>query len=380
MSNFNSANPQVHLHWVRESPLRALELPVSCSLLSLDALPVRAQSAVRATGLASVELHLPPFRPAHTPDPDAWFGGLHFRQDAAGRLIATHSEDPDPLATMAFHQAIVLVMRAVTGDATPLTIVAESAPSPLLRRPLADRYCCGPGGGLRNAPAERAFGYNRAYKAFSQAIQTALRAAVPPAHVVSIDQFSDRDHVFALLAWGAAEPVTGRHVDELGVEVLKPQMFDRAFKGLARRLAVQLTEVQQILLRHRADPAIRNFYKPDRAARITAACRRRSRYMQLLFSNEVRLITSFVQFCARVAGWREQAGGDATAVYREVRATWEEIESLLRRFYQRHHHSALGSLLLLEAVRTLEAVDLENENELRGETSSRNGRTGIYWQ
>jgi hypothetical protein len=360
MSHRTTADPQVHLHWVRETPSRALNLPVSISLPSLESLPPCVQSAVRALPFDTVELHLPPYRPSRARDFEAWSAGLQFRQDAVGRLIATHAGDPDPLATMAYHQAMVLVLRAVSGDTTPLTIVAEPPVSPLLQRPLARRHRCSGNGGLAKAPAERSFGYDRSYKGLSAAIQIAVRQAVPPAHISSIGQFADRDHTLALLTWGAAVPAVGRNVDELGVEVLKPSLLNTAFRGLYKNLGPRLEDVREILIRHGAKPALCDRYKPSKAVPIADGCRRRPRFLNLLFSNEHRLISAFVQFCARIAGWRTRAAGDPTVVFREVREAWENLEIHIRSFYQRQPHSVLGSILLVEAVRALEAVDLEN--------------------
>ena len=60
---------------------------------------------------------------------------------------------------------------------------------------------------------------------------------------------------------------------------------------------------------------------------------------------------------AMVQGWRQRANGDPTIVYRSVRSAWEDVEVHIRSFYQRHPHPAIGSHLLLEAARTLEAID-----------------------
>jgi hypothetical protein len=357
MSNRIVTAPQVHLHWVREAPSRALALPISSSPQSLESLPACVQKAAIATGLESIEVHLPPYRPAYNPDLDVWLAGLQFRQDTVGRLIATHADDPDPLATMAFHQAAVLVMRAVYANTTPLTIVAELGRSMLFRQPLALRHQCSPLGGLANAPTERSRDYFRAYRALSLALQSIIRESLPPAHVKTVSQFEDRDHILALLAWSAAEPVVGRHVDELGVDVLNPLTLNRAYANLPKRLAPRLAEVWEILVRQRADPAICDSYNPSKALRIANRCRQRGGYANLLFSNEVRLISAFVQFCARIGIWRARAGANPATIFRELRDSWEDLEVLIRRFYQRRPHSALGSLLLLEAVRTLEALD-----------------------
>jgi len=360
MSTQTLSNPRVHLHWVRETPSRALHLPFSTSLETLDSLPLSVQTAVRDSGLNTVELHLPPYRPSHHGGIGEYAAGLQFRQDAAGRLIATRPDDPDPLATMAYHQAIVLMLRAISGDPTPLTITAESPRSPLLRRPLARWHRCAGEGALAKAPAERSAGYNRAYKAVSTSVQAAIRESLLPAHFTELEQFAERQHAHALLTWSAAAPTVGRHVDEIGVEVLNPQSVNNAFRGLTRNLATRLEEVREILVRHRANPVEYAHYNAGKAAKIATACRKRPRFMNQLFANERRLISSFVGMCARIPEWREKAAGNPAAVFRQVRDSWEDLEVQCRGFYQRRPHSFLGSILLVEAVRVLEAVDLEN--------------------
>jgi len=351
------ASPQIHLHWVRETPSRALELPVSETLDSLDALPSCVQNAVRAAGLPAVELHLPPYQPALCPDREAWLAGLTFRFDAVGRLVASPAGEPDTGAWMAFHQAIVLIARAITGDTTPLTLVADAGPAPVLRRPLARRHVCAPRGGLDTAPPECSRDYHRAYKAVSLAAQGALRQTLVSGHLRTLDAFEDRRHVHALLNWSAASPINGRHVDTLGLDVHNPRDFARANAGLTARLAAQLAEIWEILDRHNARPLIRDSYRPRDAVRIAKRVQRESRFFRLLFHNEGRILTAFVRFCARISDWQARSKGNPAVVYREVRQSWEALECLFRAFYQRQPHPVIGSLLLLEAVRTLEAVD-----------------------
>lgn len=349
--------PRVHLHWVRETPSRGLELPVSRTLSDLAALPECVRAAILATGLETVEVHLPPYRPGPFPDLEEWCAALEFRQDAVGRLIATHPANPDPLAVMAFHHAVVLVMRAIHGDTTPLTLVAETGPSPLLPQPLAIRYRCADAGGLASAPAERSHHYNRVYKSLSVAIQRAIRDTFPANHFETVSQLEDRPHCLSLLCWSAAEPVVGRYVDQLGVDIFNTQMLNRACTGMVDRLGRRLEEVRDILLRHRVLPLYSESYHPSRAARVLRHCRKHPQFLHLLFVNEFRLICAFVLFCVRIRGWRAVGAANPGKVYREIRETWENIEILIRRFYQRRQHSAIGSILLLEAVRTLEAVD-----------------------
>jgi hypothetical protein len=357
MPESSSSAPQVHLHWVRETPARALELPLSTTIDSLDALPECVQSAILATALPAVEVHLPPYRPGPFASRSEWAAGLTFRQDAPGRLSAIHTADPDPQASLALHYAFVLVNRAVTGDATPLTLVAPPAPSALLRQPMPAFHRCASRGGIALAPAEHGHDYRRAYRAVSLAVQSSLRQAVPAAHIESLDQFASVDPICALLAWSQASPVVGRHVDQLAVDIFSPGMVNRAFAGAQERLAARLEEVTGILHRLGAPPALQAVYQPTRAQRILARVRTRARLLNLLFANEARIISALVQFLARIPAWRLAYETNPAAVFRDVRHGWEDIEVHIRRLYQRHRHSALGSLLLLEATRALEDVN-----------------------
>ncbi len=357
MSHRYTLDPQVHLHWVRETPSRVLVSPVSQSLDSIERLPPCVQTAVRAVGLPSVELHLPPYRASLDPELPEWFAGLRFRQSALGRLVATHWDDAQSLATQATHQALVLICRAITGDTTPLSLIAESPGSPLLRQPLASRHACARRGGLADAPEERSHNYDRAYKAVAVSIQSALRATVPAAHLQTMDQLEDRPHSMALLAWSAASPVVGRHVDQLGVDVLNSRLLERSFGGMCSRLEPRLAEVWQILTRHGAEPRYRNSYRPNKVEAIVNRYRRGDQFLHLLFANEMRLITAFVRFCVQIQGWRQRASGDPAIVYRSIISAWEDVEVHIRAFYQRHPHPAIGAHLLLEAARTLEAID-----------------------
>ncbi len=356
MSYSNVSVPQVHLHWVRETPSCALQLPVSATLSSLDSLPECVRAAVLATGLPAVELHLPPFRAGEIFDEPAWFAGLSFHQDSAGRLVATAAGDPEPAATMGLHQAVVLAFRALYGDTTPLTLVAEPPPAPLLPQPLPRHHVCAPNGGLATAPAERSHTYMRCYKAVALALQAAIRDFLPPSVIDSVASLDKREQTLPLLAWSVTEPAVGRHVDELGIEVLNQKLTDRAFRGLARRLTGRLKLVYAIATRLDAPPHVRRSYSPASAETAVEACRTRSRFFRLLLNNEFRLISALIRHCSRIPGWRQRVLTHPTVVYREVCASWADLEIHLRHFYQRRHHYALGSLLLVEAARALESL------------------------
>ncbi|MBI2688654.1 MAG: hypothetical protein HYX27_20315 [Acidobacteria bacterium] len=349
--------PKIHFHWVRETPSRGLEMPVSQTLTSLETLPPCVQKAVLATGLAEVEVHLPPYLAVTDETCEQWLDSLRFRQDAVGRVNAVSSNDPDPLTSMAFHQAVVLALRAIGGGTTPLTLVAETPASPVLPRQLPKRHVCSPRGALAGAPGERSKHYAYIYRHVSIALQNALREALPGANLPTVDALADIPQAHSLLAWGSAAPVVGRHVDQLAVDVLDRQLIKRACVGMDERFYYALAAVHEVLTRLDAPRAVRDNYDPENAVTALQHCRRYPKVLHLLFANEFRVIQAFVLFCASIEKWRAKARGNPAVVYREVRESWKDVESRLRRFYRRQPQCGFGSLLLVEAVRILEAID-----------------------
>ncbi len=351
MPTRNDAAPQVHLHWVRETPSRGLELPVSSTLTSLDGLPPSARQAVAAAApLApdgAVELHLPPAgKSSLLPS-----GPLSFQSPAPGRLHAVAGFDQTPDATLAFQQAVVLALRAISADSTPLSIFSGSDLVPV-------------SSGLSSAPAERSRRYASVYKTMSLRLQEAIRAAALPVLLPTLD-WDNRSLTLPLLVWAAAKPVVGEHVDQLAVDVLDGDSVRRSFRGLAPRLAPLLASLRDSLAARRAPDSLLAVYAPARASAITDQFRRQSRLVHLLFSNERRLITSLVHFLSRIPDWRDSHHADPAAAYREIRSAWARVEGHTRDFYRRCPCLQLGPIVLAEALRSLQSPQDENPDLLQ---------------
>jgi len=349
--------PVVHLHWVRESPERELVLPISSTLSTLDDLPPSARAAVVASRLPELELHLPPFRPYLHEDPGAWLAALEYRFDGPNRLIGTHPADPDPIATMGFHHAVLLLFRAFSADTTPLTLVAEPCPSVVIP-PAPTRYhTVSPRPALAAAPGERTRHYRRVYRRISLAFQAAIRESFPPCYIDSPSLLGRRQRILPVIAWSAAVPSVGRTVDEISLDIFDTRQAALFFRRLPRRLGSRLRPVHQAAIRHEVTPHIRGAYNPNSARTVTSACRRRTLQLNRLFSSEMRLILAFIGFLTRIPDWLPRAASRPDAVYREICRAWARLEILFRSFHERRSNTAFGSLLLLEAVRTLEEIE-----------------------
>lgn len=352
----------VHLHWVRQTFGHDLILPVSQTVRCTRDLPAPVREYLREQETEEVELHLPPYftmgSVKRTVPLEAWAAELQFRRDFTGRIVATHTADAEPSATHALHQAIVLVVRAAFGDATPLTIAAEPEPGGILPSPKHEERVCDAGQGLTGAPAEASHNYARVYRLLSRRLQTGMRLWIPAQHLRSIEDFTALRKALAALVYSVVEPVNGSHVDEMGLSVLNFDLLARALVPVAKRVDVPLRAVTSSLSTvPGAEPIVAALCHRN-ATRITAEVLRQRTDLLRLIQSEHAVITRFIQFCTRVEHWANALRKGTMmnrGILREIRAEFGAILDVLAVFYQRRQHFSVASLLLVEAVRTLEA-------------------------
>jgi len=358
----------VHLHWVRQTFGHDLILPVSRTIEDFRDLPESVQQFLYPLGPGEVEVHLPPYftlgSVKKTPTIGEWAAELRFRLDSAGRVVAEHAADPEPAATHAMHQAIVLIARAAFGDATPLTIAAEPEPGGFLPNPKPVSRVCDPGFGLTGAPAETTHNYARTYRVLARRLQQGMRQWIPAQQLRTVEDFAVPQKAVAALAYSVAEPVNGGYVDEMGLSVLNFDLLFRAFVPVARRIDVPLRAVTSALkTMPGAEPAVAALCHRN-ATRVTADVIRQRTHLLRLIDNEHSVITGFIRFCSRV-GWWAQALRAGTPMnrgtLREIRTEFGAILDVLASFYQRRQQFTVASLLLVEAVRVLEPEALTEE-------------------
>ncbi|MFN0106525.1 MAG: hypothetical protein ACKV2U_31085 [Bryobacteraceae bacterium] len=356
----------VHLHWVRQTFGHDLILPVSRTIEDFGELPGAVQRYLEELPVGEVELHLPPYftlgSVRRTTPIEEWAAGLRFRRDFAGRIVASHVADPEPAATHALHQAIVLITRTAFADATPLTIAAEPEPGGILPDPKPVSRVCDPGLGLTGAPAEATHDYARIYRQLAKRLQAGMRQWIPAQYLRSVEDFAVPQKAVAALAYSVAEPVNGGYVDEMGLSVLNFELLARAFVPVAKRIDVPLRAATAALAAvPGAEPVVAALCHRN-ATRMTAEVIRQRTHLLRLVHNEYAVITGFIQFCSRVEEWSE-ALRTGTAlnrgILREIRTEFGGILDVLAAFYQRRQQFPVASLLLVEAVRVLEPQVVE---------------------
>ena len=358
----------VHLHWVRQTFGHDLILPVSRTIENFGELPGAVQEYLKGLPPGEVELHLPPYftlgSVKRTTPLETWASGLRFRHDFAGRVVASHTADPEPAASHALHQAIVLIARAAFGDGTPLTIAAEPEPGGILPGPKPVSRECDAGRGLTGAPAEATHDYAKTYRVLARDLQAGMRQWIPPQHFRSLEDFASPLRAVAALAYSVAEPVNGGYVDEMGLSVLNFDLLARAFLPVAKRIDVPLRAVTAVMTTAPGGEPVVAALCPRNSTRLTAEVLRQRTHLLQLVHNEHAVITRFIQFCARVEKWAE-ALRTGTAmnrgVLREIRAEFGRILDVLAAFYLRKQQFPVASLLLVEAVKVLEVQVVAEE-------------------
>ncbi len=143
----------------------------------------------------------------------------------------------------------------------------------------------------------------------------------------------------------------------MSLDIFHPRQAALFFRRLPRRLVPRLRPVHQAAIRFDVTPHIRGAYNPASARAVTASCRRRTLQLNRLFSSELRLIMAFIGFLTRIPDWLPRAAARPNTVYGEICRAWAKLEIQFRNFHEKRGSTAFGSLLLLEAVRTLEEIE-----------------------
>lgn len=351
----------VHLHWVRQTFGHDLILPASRTIEDFIALPKAVGTYLHELPAEAVELHLPPYFTSasvkKTVPIEDWAAELQFRRDSAGRIVATHATDPEPAASHALHQAIVLIARAAFGDATPLTIAAEPEVGGILPNPKPISRVCDRGHGLTGAPPERTCDYARTYRILARRLQSGMRQWIPAQHLRSVADFATPQKAVAALAYSVAEPVNGGYVDEMGLSVLNFDLLARALVPVAKRIEAPLRTVTSAFATVPGGEPVVAALCPRNATRLTAEAIRQRTHLFRLLHNEHSVITAFIQFCSQVEKWADALRTNPAmnrGTLKEIRADFGGILDVLATFYQRKQQFSVASLLLVEAVRVLE--------------------------
>ena len=207
-----------------------------------------------------------------------------------------------------------------------------------------------------HAPRERTSDFFEVYSAVAVTLQRVLRQWLPYVYFNDLDRYDDLDGAFPLLVYRSMRPFPSVTRSQFTYDILCPDGPEFSDRTTYRALLHELERTSQLLLEEGRRRTAR-FYAPDQARHILASVQYRPGLLNSLLTADAFLVDSLVSLGVKGRQLGEALPGDPRAAARELAKFSDRFVAAfhrrLRRLYRGRDLAPLGSLLLLEATRTL---------------------------
>ncbi len=206
------------------------------------------------------------------------------------------------------------------------------------------------------APQERASGFFDVYSAVAVTLQRVLRQWLPYVYFNDLDKYDDLDGAFPLLVYRSMRPFPSVTRSQFTYDLLCPDSPEFSDRTTCRALMHELRRASQLLLEE-GRRATARFYAPDQARHILASVQYRPGLLNALLTADAFLVDALVSLGVKGRQLGEALPGDPRRAAKELAKFSARFVAAfhrrLRRLYRGRNLAPLGSLLLLEATRTL---------------------------
>jgi hypothetical protein len=336
--------------------------------------------------LANIELHLPFLGRKQWRRRSEALARVEIETGEDGRLFVYPAETSGRADRKSQYQGRLMLSGALpTGDDTRFTLTFTDrrshslAQARLTLAPLLRTYGFDsveqdgwPRGGLQSsltislpgplthawlrAPGERAPDFFEVYSAVSVTLQRVLRQWLPYVYFNDLDRYDDLDAAFPLLVYRSMRPFPSVTRSQFTYDILSPDSPEFSDRTTYRALLHELRRTTQLLLEEGRSGTAR-FYAPDQARHILASVQYRPALLNSLLTADAFLVDSLVSLGVKGRQLGEALSGDPRKAAKELAKFSNRFVAAfhrrLRRLYRGQNLAPLGSLLLLEATRTL---------------------------
>jgi len=206
------------------------------------------------------------------------------------------------------------------------------------------------------APQERASGFFEVYSAVAVTLQRVLRQWLPYVYFNDLDRYEDLDGAFPLLVYRSMRPFPSVTRSQFTYDLLCPDSPEFSDRTTYRALLHELRRTNQLLLEE-GRRATARFYAPDQARHILASVQYRPGLLNSLLTADAFLVDALVSLGVKGRQLGEALPGDPRRAAKDLAKFSARFVAAfhrrLRRLYRGQNLAPLGSLLLLEATRTL---------------------------
>jgi len=215
------------------------------------------------------------------------------------------------------------------------------------------------------APVERSPNYKEAYAEMSVAVQQALRAWLPFIYFADLARYDAFGVACPLIVYRCTLPFRSKAKTEFTYDIMSAESVAVARRSTGMALAAELARIEQLLLAA-GKPEQARLYRPSRREVILSNVERAPRLFHSLLVTDAMLVDHLIRFGVHAGALRRALEHEPQRAMRDLVKSGEELVKTfnrrLRRLYGGEDFTGLGSLLLIEATRGLNAA-------LRGDTT-----------
>lgn len=314
---------------------------------------VAARVADLAAGCGDVEVHLPYFDRKDWKDRFERLAALDLRVSDEGRLISPCFSDEE----LTYHQTALALAAGFTGksDGDFMLRGYDPAGGDTVRIPGASAFL------WRHAPIEGDGRYFPVYLRISSALQKRLRGSVPAVYFSAQKRWESVPAAHAMLVYRCSRVFCGRRRGEFAYDLLNPAMEQAACRLTRRPLAAELTRARS-MLREMGKPSLAERYSSKYAGEIlerVLSIQLERQLLRTLLYGDGCIINAVLELGSRAA--RLTSVRDLTIA---AGGFSKKVHARLRRLYTGCDFSTLGSLMLVEATKAMEAALLRVDPEV----------------
>ena len=211
-------------------------------------------------------------------------------------------------------------------------------------------------GAWLETPAERSVACYEGLSRVSRAVQSSLRRWLPYIYFSNLDRFEDRETAYFMLVYQASRPFSRKARADFTYDPMNLTSLNLAFRNASGDLAGVLWAARQMLLETGGEESAEAF-AAKLEPKILRAVKRGNRCFRTLLAADAACVRQFIKLANRGREIRRELETSPESanhyLYRFAAEIAKNFRLTLKHIHSGQDFTALGSLLLVEAVSAL---------------------------
>lgn len=202
------------------------------------------------------------------------------------------------------------------------------------------------------APRARSPEYYAAFGEVSRTLQQALRVWLPYLYFADLERLEEAETALPMLVYQASRPASSKVATDFTYDVMNLESVHRALRTAGAALPEILRTVAQLLAESGREAAASRYARLDPRT-VIQSVKNWPRWFQSLLAADAAVSGEVIKLAMATRVLRDEPAEAPRRLYRALEQFTGSLHQRLRRLYGRFSAPPLGSLVLLEASRSL---------------------------